>query len=986
MENFMRKTLAVLLACSMLVMAQGRFSPKAVSIRKRDINHSQTSVLFENNQVQFELVVPSKASPAARFAGEELSLALSKSLGVEIPVLKEATGKVSFVIRVGDTALAEKNGLDVNSLDRDGYFIKTIGHEVLLIGKDDPKESPVKGKVMSERGTLFAAYDFLETFLGTRFFFPGEIGTVNPRFQKLSLPLIDITERPDFQFRSMYVVNQFGPGHAKWYDDSDGKQGERLAWLRYRLNTQNIPNCHGLSYLGLNNRFAKTHPEYFALRDNGKRHDGSVISHPNDKGGHICFSSEGLKNEIFLDAKAFLTGQSAASRGIIMDDGKSYWSYSRFPKGPFFNIMPNDSCYPCQCPGCKPHFDKGVQEGSNWIWKFKTDIARRMQVEGVPGYATMMAYGPYRPIPECDIPSNVLVMLAVTGPWAEGQKVKQAKDDKLLKDWYAKLNAKTYLWTYITKYSARIPLVPNHTPRAVGSYFKRQAPLIFGAFIEAETDNWIFGALNYYVFSKVMWDKDADVDAIMDDFYLSMFQKAAPEMKEFFDSLERHWLSDILSNVVETNEGPVAVIPSDYDIWSKIYSPAELDRLGALFTKAQNAEKSPEVAARLRFVKQQYYDTMIEARDKFEAKNVNRDSWFTVMKSLPPEDKVTIDGKLDEPVWKDASVLYLLPALGPDSQTVNTRIRLAYDNDFIYYAAECDEPMTKDVIAVERKKDDESIWLDNNVEIFLNTKADRKEYYQIQINSLGFVSDLHKTPGQLDWKWDSGVEVKTSIIPEKMWIAEARIPRKNMAPVTGESIIANFNRSRVIAGQKTLYFTWSHFIKGFNDVENFGTVFLKPQPGLKNILQDSGFAPLITGKRFIGKWFSTPVINRDMEIFRTAGASVMLNENSRTVGQYLTDFKPNSKYKISFYVKTKDVKRGEKHGGGAYVIVRFGNLKYVTFPTNSIEGTMPWKRMEFTFETPEDLGTVEKPYVRLCIGKETQGQAWFDQVEILELK
>ena len=222
--------------------------------------------------------------------------------------------------------------------------------------------------------------------------------------------------------------------------------------------------------------------------------------------------------------------------------------------------MPNDALYDCRCDACKKLAAQYPHGNGDVIWKFETDIARRLQQEKIPGYITVMAYGSYKPIPPMDIPSNVIVMLAVTGPWKEFNPAQEA-DYQLLKDWNEKLKAKTYLWTYTTKIGSEIADVPSFTPKAVGSFFRNSAPYSFGSFLESETDIWIFNSMNFYVFGKVLWDNSTDVDALLDEHFRLMYGPAAGQMKEFYDTLERHWLKDIMANMKETSVGPQAVLP-----------------------------------------------------------------------------------------------------------------------------------------------------------------------------------------------------------------------------------------------------------------------------------------------------------------------------------------------------------------------------------------------------------------------------------------
>ena len=133
----------------------------------------------------------------------------------------------------------------------------------------------------------------------------------------------------------------------------------------------------------------------------------------------------------------------------------------------------------------------------------------------------------------------MIVMLALPGAWREGTPG-QAQDDARIRAWVKKLGAKTYLWTYANK--QHMPWVPNFAPRAVGKYYARQAPYIFGTFFEGESDIWLYSYLNYYVLSRVLWDSATDVDAVVEEHYQKMFGPAAPEMKEFFDTIENKWM------------------------------------------------------------------------------------------------------------------------------------------------------------------------------------------------------------------------------------------------------------------------------------------------------------------------------------------------------------------------------------------------------------------------------------------------------------
>ncbi|MBR7138839.1 MAG: DUF4838 domain-containing protein [Lentisphaeria bacterium] len=960
-----------------------RFNPKAVSPRYYRSDSKVKITIAAKGKALCEVVVRDRKNRATVLAGQELSTYLSRIIGSPVPVVAKPTGKVpAFIL---GSAGAELVKCDLKKIDRDGFIIKTAGSNIVIAGIDNFDRRT--GSM--ERGSLNGVYEFLERFGGVRFYFPGEIGTIVPRKADWVLPGIDIADRPDNQYRRTYCtgVRNLGNGKLTGYGDKTIAYIKNYSSYQIRSSTLVLPNCHGLAELFLVQRFAKTKPEFFALRDNGKRHDGSVITRGSDVKGQLCFTNDELKEVIYQDAKAFLTGQPASSRGI------HHWVKSRHSL-PFFNIMPNDSNYACRCSGCYKHYTAGPQASSNMIWKFKTDIARKLQQEKIPGYCTMMAYSNYRLIPEVDIPSNVIVMLALTGPWNE-LNPSQAKFYQLLKDWNRKLNAKTYLWTYTNKCSSLIPDVPNFTPRAVGNFFKKTAPWSFGSFLESETDFWIFNFMNFYVFGKVMWDVTTDLDALMAEHLKLMYGPAAPQMKEFYETLERHWLKDIMSNIRETTAGPKTVVPSQYEIWTKIYGPKEIARINKLFDDAEKAAAKDAMALkRLKFMRKEMWGRVLDGARRFEKHNSDNKLWTIYVK--PVNDKITIDGKLDEAVWKKAAPVWMLPRT-KEKVEVHTRVRMLADKDYFYVGIESDEPHTSKMLCGKRKFDENDMWRDNLVELFFAGKHSDNTMYQIMLTSDGMVCDLRSVNSIKDFNWNSGLVFKPGVIPGKMWVAEAKIPRRSLPEIKGNSFAVNFTRGRKLDPAVKVvepYYTWNRFVR--QRPENCGTAIIGEKPESSSIVGIGDFdAPVY--KRFMrnGKitWYSNRKIIVDREIFRTAGAAIRLEgEENNTVRQYIpkTKLKSNTRYKLSFFIKLKGVSGGkEAPRGGVTSDVRFGNggENSVFHPfKQALTGDVEWTRFEFEFTTPDKVGAKTKPYIGFYLHKKCSGAAWIDHVELVEVK
>ena len=106
---------------------------------------------------------------------------------------------------------------------------------------------------------------------------------------------------------------------------------------------------------------------------------------------------------------------------------------------------------------------------------------------------------------------------------------------------------------------------------------------------------------------------------------------------------------------------------------------------------------------------------------------------------------ITIDGKLDEKAWRDASWTRLFEDhQAPYAPTPwkTTRIKMLYDDEYLYFGAELQEENVYGTLS-ER---DCVIYMDNDFEIFLNPTADGVGYYEFEINPLNTVWDMfHET-------------------------------------------------------------------------------------------------------------------------------------------------------------------------------------------------------------------------------------------------
>ena len=559
-----------------------------------------------------EIVVAPKAPLGTQFAARELKTFLDRALGADVKVVTAFTpGKKAIVLGTNAWSLAA--GLDVSAKARDTFVIKAEKDRLYIVGRDpvsfDPGKVAARGRgtdqrslARSERATAFGVYEFLERFAGCRFYFPGELGEIVPKAAAIRVPDGTLIERaPVFTQRS---VSLNSPMRSQTGTDEQKMSLQLLNWIRLRLETDHLQCGHGLNSMDYASRFADTHPEYFCLRQDGKRATLKVDPNPKSQShcvGQLCHTSD-VWNEITEDVLSYFRGESAERR---FGKGR-HWGKNL--RGCHADVMPQDGMWKCHCKNCLAVYDEGPDYANTLIWGRTCSLARRVKAEGLNGRIAQMAYRPYSKVPRMAIPENVDVMVATAGPWSmrslayfEGGAGGHENGMNSVRAWAAKLGRPVWLWTYPGKVNAmNLPAAPQVAPRAWGNYYKKAAPYIFGAFNEAESDSFAFNYLNYYVFSRVAWDVDADVDAIIAEHHRLMYGKGAPAMAKLFDRLEEVWLHKVIRESATTSTGgePAYEPPGPYDLLMKVYTPELLAELGGYLKAARAAVPEGSMEAR----------------------------------------------------------------------------------------------------------------------------------------------------------------------------------------------------------------------------------------------------------------------------------------------------------------------------------------------------------------------------------------------------
>ncbi|MBN2070580.1 MAG: carbohydrate-binding family 9-like protein [Candidatus Krumholzibacteriota bacterium] len=179
---------------------------------------------------------------------------------------------------------------------------------------------------------------------------------------------------------------------------------------------------------------------------------------------------------------------------------------------------------------------------------------------------------------------------------------------------------------------------------------------------------------------------------------------------------------------------------------------------------------------------------------------------------------LVIDGKIDDPAWLQPWTEWThdFADIEGEEKTFNgsrTRAKMMWDDHYFYIAIEIVEPA---VWATVTRRDGD-VYMDNDVEIYIDPDGDTHEYYELGINAFGTVRDIFMVkpyrdggPALLSWDiegLESAVHVDGTINDpgnrDRGWTVEVAIPwavlgesaHKKVPPDDGDIWAVNLSRA-----------------------------------------------------------------------------------------------------------------------------------------------------------------------------------------------
>jgi hypothetical protein len=158
---------------------------------------------------------------------------------------------------------------------------------------------------------------------------------------------------------------------------------------------------------------------------------------------------------------------------------------------------------------------------------------------------------------------------------------------------------------------------------------------------------------------------------------------------------------------------------------------------------------------------------------------------YTCVKTATPP---IIDGRGDDPVWRQAEPMHLVDVRdlsGVQRHTRPTEVRMLWDDEHLYVLFVATDP---DVWSTLTERDD-PLWDEEVVEIFIDPTGDSRNYVEIEVNPLNTIVDLlvsrpFRDGGRSYFEWspeyETAVHVEGTVndhtVEDEYWSMEIALP------------------------------------------------------------------------------------------------------------------------------------------------------------------------------------------------------------------
>ena len=452
---------------------------------QRAFSEDRRLLIADNSKSEYSIIIPSYPTEYELKAARELQKYLERVTACVLKITKDTEKSRSKVFLIGKASEREYSSVPLcRELENDEILIQTIQGKVILKGG-------------GKKGTLYAVYEFLEAFVGCRFY-TKDYDHV-PYKRTLVIDAISYRYRPPFVWRVPYFTHAI-----------DSIFADKLKC--YDLNTENGdiiwgPGCfvHTMLNFVEPEKYKKDNPEYFT--ENRRR----------PKRIQLCLSNpDVLKITI-----------ENLSRRMNRHPNATHWSVSQ---------MDNNNY--CKCPDCRK-IDEYEESPSGSIINFVNKVAQAFPDKTI----STLAYNYSRKPPKHLVPaSNVNIMLCSI----ECNRSKAIVDDAIglkfvddLAAW-SRICKNIFVWDYLVQFTNLMAPFPNFHVIQPNIQLLTQYD-VKGSFQQGWYHGYSeFSELRAYLIAKLLWNPDSNSDSIIDDFMVGYYGMAGQFIHSYIDEMRQN--------------------------------------------------------------------------------------------------------------------------------------------------------------------------------------------------------------------------------------------------------------------------------------------------------------------------------------------------------------------------------------------------------------------------------------------------------------
>ncbi|MBT3381583.1 MAG: DUF4838 domain-containing protein [Lentisphaerae bacterium] len=544
--------------------------------------------LAARGKTDYVIVTPRDASAGDRRAADELQVWLTEITGVNFPVVPDSEPATPRELSVGKTTRASELGKaametaglpGLNRVPREGYAITVEGERVFLLGGE-------------QLGPLAAVLAFLEEDLGVRWYEPAtrqgswaqltrDLGAKPwargafraPRRDVLQAAIVPRTAAPAFPIRHLSWQRSYNPwalrnrvngGYVSQYGQHGYASGSFFVHTFHRLVPPKV--------------YATDHPEYYPLIGGQRKW----------KNAQLCLSNPAVATAAGKTAAKLLRGVPESQRSTKH----------------LLSVSAEDWLGDCECNECRA-IEKATGGYSGLLITFVNRVAEHLAPDYPWVTITTLAYRQSKQPPTAAIRAhpNVAVRFCTDFGASFTWPYHSLYDDHIgdlaeQRQWFTRWQEvcpRMHLWIYPHQYRNYLAPMPNLRAVAANLRFFREHNAESTYVQQSLGHDRGRDAMRYWVFAKLMWDPNRNVENLCRDFIWGYYGAAAPAVLDYEELLREYCVR--YADFSRERNWIYAIHDED------MYRHGFTEKARAILERAESAAKSGAIRSRIGLLK-----------------------------------------------------------------------------------------------------------------------------------------------------------------------------------------------------------------------------------------------------------------------------------------------------------------------------------------------------------------------------------------------